>query len=143
MRGETDIPTRENPAYVYEIEIINPLPSDLEILDPIKVVAHNLQNPIDIQNDSSFYQHDGLPNFLLGVVDPQNMSNFLIGRQAEPPGPGKRYEHTPSSRLQTLVNSLRDAEILIYGSIPPSCVKKRYDVEYSGLDLHQLKEELQ
>ncbi len=62
------------------------------------------------------------------------MSNFLIGRQPEPPGPGRRCDYNLTLPLETLINALRDAEILGYGHISPSCVKNRFDVEFSGFD---------
>ncbi len=134
MRGEIDIPTQDNPAYVYEIEIENPLPTDLKLLDPIKEVALSLQDPTDIEKEFSFYQHNGLPNFLFGVVDPQNMSDFQVGRRPQPPGPGERCVPNLTPQLGALVNALRDAEILVHGHIPASCVKNRFDVEFTSFD---------
>ena len=63
----TEIPTIQNPAFVYEIEINEPIHSELRILDPIKEVAPILPAPI---GKNPPYQHDGGPSFLLGVVDP-------------------------------------------------------------------------
>ncbi len=64
------IPTRNNPGYVYEIEIDNSLPTDLKLFDPIKEVALSLQDPanVDVRKEFPFYQHNGLPNFLLGLL---------------------------------------------------------------------------
>lgn len=92
MRGGTSIPTLDNPGYVYEIEIDPPLPSGLKLLDPIKEIALNLPSPIDadFEEEYPFYQHNGLPNFLLGVVSPGDLSHFRIGRQLQPPGPAHR-----------------------------------------------------
>lgn len=77
VRGGTEniIPTKNNPGYVYELEICKPLSSDLKLFDPIREVALSLQDlsHAEIQASSSFYQHNGLPNFLLGVVDPERM----------------------------------------------------------------------
>ncbi len=129
--GTADVlPTKNNPGYVYEIEIGNPLPADLKLLDPIKEVALSLQDPadVDIQKEFPFYQHNGLPNFILGVVDPQNRQDFIVGRQPQPPGPGERCSPNLTPQLETLVNALRDAEILVHGDIPPSCIMNRFDV---------------
>lgn len=130
------IPTRNNPGYVYEIEINNSLPTEIKLFDPIKQVALSLQDPadVDVETEFSFYQHNGLPNFLLGVVDPQNMSGFQVGRQPQPPGPGERCSPNLTPQLETLVNALRDAEILVHGHIPASCVKNRFDVEFTSFD---------
>ena len=138
MRGGAAgiIPTRNNPGYVYEIGIGNLVSAGLKLLDPIKEVALSLQDPnqTDLQEDIPFYQHNGLPNFLLGVVDPQNMLNFQVGRHPQPPGPGALCAPNLTYQLQTFVNALRDAEILVLGHIPPSNVKNRFDVEFSGFN---------
>ena len=133
MRGGTDIPTLDKPGYVYEIEIGNPLPSGLKPLDPVKEVALSLQAPIDTdaQEGLPFYQHNGLPTFLLGVVDPISMLHFQVGRQPQPPGPGVPCDPNLTPPLKTLVNTLRDAEILFHGFIPSYCVKDRFDVVFS------------
>ncbi len=130
------IPTKNNPGYVYEIEIDCSLPTELKLFDPIKEVALSLQEPtdVDVNKEFPFYQHNGLPNFLLGVVDPPNMSNLQVGRQAQPPGPGEHCSPNLTPELETLVNSLRDAEILVYRHIPPSCVMNRFDVIYANSD---------
>ena len=133
MRGGTSIPTLNNPGYVYEIEIDTPLPSGLKLLDPIKEIALNLPPPIDadFEKEYPFYQHNGLPNFLLGVVSPGDLSHFRIGRQSQPPGPGSPCPPNLTPQLEALVNALRDAEILFHGSIPSSCVKERFEVVFS------------
>ena len=120
------IPTPQDPAYVYEIEINQPIPSGLKLLDPIKEVAPILPMPIGA---NSPYQHDGGPAFLLGVVDPINMGHFLALQSPQPPSSGG----TPrppnlTITLETLVRTLRDAEILAEGTIPATCVKHRFDV---------------
>ena len=136
MRGEIDIPTQSNPAYVYEIEFGKPLPKNLKLLDPIKEIALSLQDPsdVDVQKEFPFYQHNGLPNFLFGVVDPPSMSDFQVGRQPQPPGPGEPCLPNLTPELKSLVNALRDAEILVYGDIPASCVKNRFNVEFTSFD---------
>ncbi len=88
----------------------------------------------EIQDSSSFYQHNGLPDFLLGVVDPERMLDYQVGRLPKPPGPGEKCPPNLTPQLTALVNTLRDAEILVYGHIPPSCVKKRFDVELIEID---------
>jgi hypothetical protein len=130
------IPTRNNSSYVYEVEIDSSLSTDLKLFDPIKEVAISLQDPadVDVQKEFSFYQHNGLPNFILGVVDPQNMLDFQVGRRPQPPGPGEPCLPNLTPQLGALVNTLRDAEILVHGHIPQSCVKNRFDVEFTSFD---------
>ena len=81
-----EVPTQEHPAYVYEIEINEPIPPELKLLDPIKELAPILPSPLGVHPP---YQHDGGPAFLLGVVDPVNMRKFLT-------------QHTHRSHLQVL-----------------------------------------
>ena len=132
IRGGTNIPTTDKPGYVYEIEIDVPLPSGLKLLDPIKEVALSLPDFVDInfQGEYPFYQHNGLPTFLLGVVSPEDMSHFRIGRQPQPPGPGLQCPPNLTPQLEAFVNALRDAEILFHGSIPSYCVKERFEVVF-------------
>lgn len=131
-----DTPTKDNPAYVYEVEIGNSLSAELRLLDPIKEVAQSLQDPSydDLQEEFPYYQHNGLPSFLLGVVDPQNMMGYQIGRLPQPPGPGEPCSPNLTPQLGTFVNALRDAEILIYQHIPPSYVKNRFEVILTSSD---------
>jgi hypothetical protein len=141
VRGGTDRPTPDKPGYVYEVAIDMPLPSGLKILDPIKEVALNLPSPIDVDSgeEHEFYQHNGLPSFLLGVISPENMSHFQVGRQPRPPGPGMPCPPNLVPQLKALVNTLRDAEILLHGRIPPSCVKNRFEVKFTELDEEELQ----
>ena len=136
VRGGTDIHTLDKRGCVYEIEIDIPLPFGLELLDPVKEVARSLPNPIGIDSEGGypFYQHNGLPAFLLGVVSPGDMSHFRIGRQPQPPGPGVPCPPNLTPQLVALVNALRDAEILLHGRISPSCVKNRFEVNFVELD---------
>lgn len=125
VSNSTVIPTLNNPAYVYEIEVPDPLPNEITILDPVKEIAKILLPPAM----GPPYQHDGSQEFLLGVVDPRNMGHFLVQQAMQPPSNGG----TPrppnlTLELETLVRALRDAELLAYGSIPANCVQNRFDV---------------
>ena len=136
VRGALDIRTLDKRGYVYEVEIDIPLPSGLKPLDPVKEVAMSLPNPIDVDSEGGypFYQHNGLPTFLLGVVSPESMSHFQVGRQPQPPGPGLPCPPNLTPQLEALVNALRDAEILFHRYIPPSCIKNRFEVKFTELD---------
>ena len=132
MVSSEKIPTLRDPAYVHEIEIQEPLPPGLHLLDPVKEVAQMLPPST---SSGPPYQHDGLPDFLLGIVDPGNMGHFLTQHTMQPPS----SEGTPRSpnltiELETLVRALRDAEILAHGNIPGTCVKNRFEV-YPELSL--------
>lgn len=122
----TETPNFENPAYVYEIEIQEPLPDGLKLLDPVKEVARRLPLPASLGPP---YQHDGLPEFLHGVVDPENMEHFLVQHALRPPlSEGTPRPPNLTLELETLVRALRDAEILAQGIIHPVFVRNRFDV---------------
>ena len=128
MSSSTRVPTANNPAYVHEIEIQEPLPQELEILDPVIEIAQTLPTPIDLGPP---YQHDGFPDFLLGIVEPRSMGHYLEQHAMQPPS----SEGTPrppnlSIELESLVRTLRDAEILAYGNIPAIFVKNCFEVYY-------------
>lgn len=65
MLSSVKVPTVNTPAYVHEIEIQEPLPKGLELLDPVKEVANTLPFPTSIGPP---YQHDGFPDFLLALL---------------------------------------------------------------------------
>jgi hypothetical protein len=118
-------PTSVNPAYVYEITVPSSLPPGLHLLDPVQEVAGQLPQPVA----ASSYQHDGSPNFLLGVIDPTGMASFLSALCPQPP-PGGGTPRPPhlSEDLEVLLRALRDAEILAIGTIPSSFITNRFDV---------------
>jgi hypothetical protein len=119
------VPTAAAPAYVYEIEINNPPPVGLAVLDPLSEIAAAIPSPLS----GASYQHDGLPTFLMGVLDPAAMGHHLTAPIKHPPPGGatpRGANLTPE--LETLVRTLRDAEILAVGTIPAGCVVNRYSV---------------
>ncbi len=120
------VATVANPGYVYEIEIDKPAPAGVVLFDPIKEVADEVPKPLD---PGPPYQHDGDPDFLLGVINPASMPAFLSTPYRQPP-PGGGVVRPPnlSMDLETLVRALRDAEILAVGSIPTPCIRRRIDV---------------
>jgi hypothetical protein len=69
INGGTTFPSAANPAYVYEVDIPDPPPTGMTVIDPIAAVAANNSNPLS----SLSYHHDGDMAFLLGVVDPSSM----------------------------------------------------------------------
>ena len=121
-------PTPGDPAYVHEIEIQEPLPPGLQLLDPVKEVAQIPPAPTSLGPP---YQHDGLPDFLLGVVNPRKMGYFLAQHSLQPPSSeGTSRPPTLTIELETLVRALRDAEILARGIIPATYVRNRFEVYY-------------
>jgi hypothetical protein len=117
-------PTETNPGYVYEIELSDPLPPGLHLLDPVKEVAKAAPEPLDLIS----YQHDGLPDFLLGVMNPMEMGQFLTTPSLQPPPGGIPRPPNLAIELETLVLALRDAEILAVGNIPAVYIQNRHNV---------------
>jgi hypothetical protein len=114
-----------NPAFVYEVEINDPPPAGLVVLDPVCEIAQSAPSPLSAVS----YQHDGLPDFLIGVVDPRAMGHLLATPiKHPPPGGATARPANLSAELETLVRALRDAEILAVGTIPAACVTQKYPV---------------
>lgn len=118
-------PSCDDPAYVYEIEIGNPLPRGLTLIDPIREVVQSFPRP-----EANFtYHHNGDNRYLLGVISPTKMKKYLRQTIRQPPPEGG----TPcapalSTQLQTIVRALRDAEVLALGSIPADAIRARYEI---------------
>jgi hypothetical protein len=123
LNGSRAIPTISNPAYVYEIDIPDPPPLPLLVIDPIHFIASH-QNPLA----SPSYHHDGNQNFLLGVVNP-TAANPSASSVVFPPGlGGATRPPNLTVELEAMVYALRDAEVLLVGNLPQACVINRYDV---------------
>lgn len=109
-------------GFIYEIEIVEG--GGVELIDPVKAVSAILPEPFDVA-----YQHDGPPDFLIGVVAPARFSEYWERDYAQPTGNhGTRRPPQLSIQLETLVRALRDAEILAVGQIPASCVMRRWPI---------------
>ncbi len=124
LAGRT-APTASNPGHVYEIELFDPLPRGLTVVDPTCEVSTSTGN----HWLSVAYHHDGDQEFLLGLVDPSSMASMLVKPARNPPGSGRtpRAPGVPIE-LEALVRALRDSEVLVTGNIPRSCFVNRYDV---------------
>jgi hypothetical protein len=118
-------PTAATPAFVYEIDIPDPAPRGMLVIDPVVEVASGNSNPLI----SPSYHHDGSMDFLLGVVDPAAMVHHLGTHIRTPQGsaPGLRPANL-SLELETLVRALRDAEVLVVGAIPNTHVLIQHPV---------------
>ena len=122
--GTNGIAESSNPGYVYEVELDDPLPAGLQVLDPIQTIAEVLNSPLSTPS----YHHDGDQGFVLGVIDPLNNRHLLTAPIRTPlPGATARPANL-SEHLETLLRALRDAEILAVGNIPANRVVNRYDV---------------
>ncbi len=117
-------PTKSHPAYVWEIELTDPLPGNCQLLDPVQEIAKALPPPLH----SPSYQHDGPQTFLLGLIDPGQQHLLLEPRPGPPESGSSLAAPTLSAELETLVRALRDAELLAVGAIPAACVRYCYEV---------------
>jgi hypothetical protein len=126
VAGKGGIATPSNPGQVYELEIAN---ADVgpgkgfELIDPVKELSTALNDPLVTPS----YQHDGDQNLLLGVVRPGRFKRYLTRPPLLPNGPASSPPNV-STQLKTLVQALRDAEILAVGTIPSSCIRKVHPV---------------
>jgi hypothetical protein len=82
-------PTRRNPAYVYAVDINDPLPRGMSTLDPLVEVAKVCSNDLLIPFS---YHHDGDMNFLLGVVNPVVHYHHLSRIAPQPNGSSGQNE---------------------------------------------------
>jgi hypothetical protein len=120
-------PSAAAPAYVYEIELSQPLPSGLALFDPVRAKAEQFGDPLA----AAAYHHDGDSKFLLGVADPTSGREFLElpVRHPPPADGGARRSPNLSIELEAMVRALRDAEILARGVIPTNCIRARYNID--------------
>jgi hypothetical protein len=116
-------PTSSTPAYVYEIDIANPPPRGVSVIDPLFLIASENQNPL---NDPS-YHHDGNQDFLLGVVNAEMRPSVPVRFPRGWTGGTSRLPNL-SVELEAMVFALRDAEVLVLGNLPQSCVIDRHEV---------------
>jgi hypothetical protein len=115
--GPAGMATRFNPGYIYEIEISDD--KQCTVIDPIIEIAKTLPPPYS----SISYQHDGSANFLKGIVDPVKHGGLV--RAIVEQAPKERGTPRPanlSRELEALVRALRDAEVLVQGTVPAALV---------------------
>jgi hypothetical protein len=122
--GKKGFPKKSNPAHVYVIDIPDPVPSGIRLVDPILDIAASAKGP----SHALPYHHDGNQNFLLGVVSPVAFATY---RNAITRRPGPWATPRPANlsvELEAMTRVLRDAEVLVVGHIQASCITHRYDV---------------
>jgi hypothetical protein len=118
-------PSASSPAYVYEVDIPDSVPAGITLIDPVKEVAATLPSPVTALS----YFHDGDKNFILGVASPTLMATHLTAPIRQPPGSGGASRSANLTlELETLVRALRDAEVLVLGTIPSALVRARYAI---------------
>jgi hypothetical protein len=113
-----------SPGYVYMVRVPDPLPSDLTLYDPVKEIGTRTPTP----PAHIPYQHEGMPEYIFGVIDPRNFSGNLLAYRLGSGGKVMAQPHIPSQHLKTLVCALRDAELLVLKEIPAGYVLHRITV---------------
>ena len=117
------LPTAANPAYVYEIDQHDGLGTQL--LDPIVALAPQLGTPYDARS----YHHDGDPRFILGVADSKGQATHLNQTvRFAPPATGTPRTPLLTIELERLVRALRDSEVLAFGAVASTQIKRRINV---------------
>jgi hypothetical protein len=122
LKGSLTKPTPANPAYVYEIDVPDPLPPAIRIVDPVAEIAAAQQ--LNLLTNSS-YHHDGDQNFLHFVVNP--LWRARVSPMAHQPG-GSSNPVVMTMPLEAMVFALRDAEVLVVGNLPRSMIVHQHHV---------------
>jgi hypothetical protein len=94
------------------------------IYDPVKEIGTRTPAP----PAKIPYQHEGMPDYLFGVIDPTNFSNTLVAYRLASGGRVAPQPDAPTQHLLTLVCALRDAELMAYREIPAKYVLHRIPV---------------
>jgi hypothetical protein len=117
-------PSPADPAYVYEVDTAA-VPS-LQLLDPLCFIVSQQPGPLA----SPSYHHDGNQEFLRHVVDPS--LSLLSGRWPTAPRLPGMVGGASAVRLtlelKAMARAMRDAEILVVGTLPQMCVTNRYNI---------------
>jgi hypothetical protein len=113
-------PSRENPGYVYEIDLHDS--SEVTLVEPIQEIVFGF-SPLTMPF------HTGGMDLLKAVVDPVNYATILNAPERHVPGAtvAPRPPQVPYE-LAALIRVLRDTEVLAVGMIPAKFVLSRYQV---------------
>jgi hypothetical protein len=110
-------------GFVYVVELDKR--SEIELRDPVKEIGRLLNKPYDEPS----YHHDGSQNFLLGVSNPVSHGRDLSQPISQPPpGEGTPRPANLHPHFETIVRSLRDAEILALRAVPRKFILDRFEV---------------
>lgn len=112
-----------HPGYVYHIDLPANLPQTTTLLDPIKEIGASVGLP----HNSVPYQHDGWPDFLLGVIDPHG-HRAALQKNVRQPGGATLTAANLTPELEALTRALRDAEVLVLGAIPQGAIVMRQQI---------------
>jgi hypothetical protein len=122
--------TREDPGWVYEIDVALARERGVQFLDPAReILAHNpaIGSPGTIAT-----LHNGGQDLILGVADPVVHRRVLVTPPRQP-GPARHVRPggppVVHDELRAVIFALRDAEVLATTAIPAACITARYPVD--------------
>jgi hypothetical protein len=124
LMGSLSKPSSTNPAYVYEIDVPDPLPAGVKMVEPVHEIVAAQQ--LNLLTNSS-YHHDGDQKFLHFVVNPVWRTR-VTPMAPQPPGGSTPSPVVMTMPLEAMVFALRDAEVLVVGNLPHSMIVHRHDV---------------
>jgi hypothetical protein len=109
--------TRRKPGFVYAVDTA--LDPTLRVLDPVLTLA---------QAYSPIHEHDGCPKLVPAIAS--KGTGHAARVLTAPPARLSTLPRPPSWRneLQAVIYSLRDAEILVHGAVPSTCITQRFTV---------------
>ena len=113
LAGPGGVASRKTPGYVYEVDL------------SACTAAPMIFNPIaEVSKANLAHGHDGEQNLILGVASPTH--SRILGVKVLHSG-GLKTLPNISAEMRSLVNALRDAEVLV-NTIPGACIVMRHNV---------------
>jgi hypothetical protein len=127
-------PTPVNRAYVFQIELDDPLPAGTHLYDPLVEIAHSVSSATLLHGVP--YQHDGASTVIQGVASPNSpLTQPYLTQKVKVPDPNSLTGYSDgitsarvSRHFQAIIRALRDAEILAFPFIPSACITLRHEV---------------
>jgi hypothetical protein len=110
--GPQGAATVDTPGYVYEIDL-EATTSHVSLIDPVREIALGHTGVVS-------YEHDGDVDLIRQIAQGQDPSAaYQLGGSSRVPA--------VSADLRSLIFAVRDAELLIHGSLPNGAVIRRHD----------------
>lgn len=126
LMGPVGVATSAVPGYVYEVDLAR-LPSShpVVVMEPVKEIASSLP-PVGTVSRLAIH-HDGPQNLILGIAS-RSLHGGLLAAPPRRPGTSAPRPPVIDRELEAIVFALRDAEDLLFGSLPAASIVDRHDV---------------